>query len=84
MCVCVCVRVRVRACVHVLACVRVVCVLFMFMLLCRRYTSGEGRPVICSIFCLHYEAKTLDECDLTIAINGYCQCNEVVGITCSK
>ena len=79
MCVCVCVCVCVRAC----ACVSI-CMLFMCVLFYRRYTPGEGRPIICSVFCLDYHAKTIDECELTVAINGYCECDEVVGITCSK
>ena len=47
-------------------------------------TPEEQRPTICSILCFNYEAKSLEECDLTVAIRGSCNCDEAVGITCSK
>ena len=47
------------------------------------YRSSEERPRICTVSC-NYEAQSLKECDITFAVGGTCNCDEAVGITCSK
>ena len=53
------------------------------MLFCSPSTPESQQPIICFISCPG-DAKTLDECDLTIATHDTCKCKDVVGIKCSK